>query len=312
MKIIHLHELEHRQLQSPPSGEFYSLSSLVSEQLGARQVFLVHDILEPGRKASNPHRHSRIEEVIYVLKGAPTLIHGGQKHPLSEGSFVFFDPIQKELHTLVNETPQGIETLTFSTERSGDTVLTGISDQHPIGYRPPVLETPRLILRALDVSDAKAVFAYARNPNVCKLTLWEAHQSIEDSERFIKDYAEANYAQGVPEPFGIAFKSDPETIIGTAGCFWSSKPARAMELAYALAEPHWGKGIAAEASKSVMEHCFREFRLKRIQARCKVQNASSARVLEKIGMKLEGTLRASVFHRGQYWDMHHYSRLAED
>ena len=49
--------------------------------------------------------------------------------------------------------------------------------------------------------------------------------------------------------------------------------------------------------------------LKRIQARCKSENKASARVMEKIGMNYEGTLKATVFHREKYWDMHYYAKI---
>lgn len=176
-------------------------------------------------------------------------------------------------------------------------------------WKPPMLETDRLILRAITLDDAPAIFAYAKNPNVSRHTLWEAHVSIEDSVAFIKDYIFPSYSKGAPEPFGIAFKKSPETLIGTVGCFWISKPARSMELAYALAEEHWGKGLVAEAAKVTMEHCFKEYSLKRIQARCKVENKASARVMEKVGMSYEGTLKSSIFHRNQFSDVHYYAKV---
>jgi len=88
-----------------------------------------------------------------------------------------------------------------------------------------------------------------------------------------------------------------------------SKPAKTMELAYAISEDQWGKGLVAEASQSVMDYCFKEFGLKRIQARCKVENQASAKVMQKIGINFEGTLKSSIFHRERYWDMHYYAKV---
>jgi len=67
----------------------------------------------------------------------------------------------------------------------------------------------------------------------------------------------------------------------------------------------------AEASQAVMDYCFKEFSLKRIQARCKVENKASARVMEKIGMTHEGTLKSAIFHRDKFWDMHYYAKVIE-
>lgn len=176
-------------------------------------------------------------------------------------------------------------------------------------WKPPTLETDRLILRPIELDDAAAIFEYALNPAVSLYTLWEPHKTVQDSIDYIKDYVFHYYAQGVPEPFGVALKSSPQKLIGTVGCFWVSKSAKSMELAYALGQDHWGRGLVAEASSAVMDFCFKTFELKRIQARCKVENKASARVMEKIGMTFEGTLCSSVFHRDQYWDMHYYAKI---
>ncbi len=179
------------------------------------------------------------------------------------------------------------------------------------GWAPPRIETPRLLLRPVTRDDAEAIYSYASNPNVSKYTLWEPHQTVQDSLKFIEDYIFHYYSKEVPEPWGMALKTVPERLIGTIGCFWTFQHSRAMEIAYALAEDHWGKGFVAEAANEVLEYCFTKYNLKRIQARCKVENTASARVMEKIGMTHEGTLRSAVFHRERFWDLHLYAKVAD-
>lgn len=176
-------------------------------------------------------------------------------------------------------------------------------------WLPPVLQTPRLTLRPLSLEDAPSIFAYAQNPEVARYTMWEPHKSLEDSFSTIKDYAFSSYAKKVPEPLGITFKESPDRVIGTVGCFWVSESSKCMELAYALAQEHWGKGLAAEASRCVMKHCFQEYSLKRIQARCKAENTASSRVMEKAGMSYEGTLKSALFHNDRYWDVVYYAQV---
>lgn len=84
-----------------------------------------------------------------------------------------------------------------------------------------------------------------------------------------------------------------------------------MELAYAIAEEYWGKGLVAEAAQAVIDYCFKEFSLKRIQARCKTENKASARVMEKVGMAYEGTLKSAIFHRSRFWNMHYFAKIIE-
>lgn len=85
-----------------------------------------------------------------------------------------------------------------------------------------------------------------------------------------------------------------------------------MELAYAIGEPYWGKGIVAEASRACIDYAFREFDVTRVQAHCKTENELSARVMQKVGMTFEGTFRSAIFHRNRHWDLHSYSVLREE
>lgn len=179
-------------------------------------------------------------------------------------------------------------------------------------WTPPQLETKRLILRPLVQSDAENIFEYAKNPNVSLFTLWEPHKTVTDSLNFIVDYAHSLYREKVPEPFAITLRENPNKVIGTVGCFWVSKSSKSMELAYAVAESYWGKGLVTEASEAVVDYCFKTFEINRMQARCKTENKASARVMEKIGMTFEGTLKSAIFHRNRFWDMHYYSVLKDD
>jgi ribosomal-protein-alanine N-acetyltransferase len=179
-------------------------------------------------------------------------------------------------------------------------------------WNPPVLNTDRLVLRPIVLEDAFYLYEYAKVDDVSKYTLWEPHQSVADSEAFIKDYVFKMYANETPEPFGIAFKEEPKHLIGTVGCFWVNKKSSVMELAYALHQDHWGKGLVVEASQKVMKFCFDELSANRIQCRCKIENLGSKRVMEKLGMHYEGIHREEIFHRNRYWDMYYYSTLKSE
>jgi ribosomal-protein-alanine N-acetyltransferase len=91
--------------------------------------------------------------------------------------------------------------------------------------------------------------------------------------------------------------------VGTVGVYWNSERSRRAELAYALARPLWGRGLATEAARIVIEHAFRAMGAHRVEAPCVAENRGSARVMEKLGMRLEGTRRRALFHRGRYWDV---------
>jgi ribosomal-protein-alanine N-acetyltransferase len=171
-------------------------------------------------------------------------------------------------------------------------------------WRPPTLETARLVLRPFEDADAEPLFPLAANPAVTRFTLWDHHQTIADTRGFVGPYARSRYAEGVPEPLAVCLTADPRRWpVGTVGVFWASRPNRVMELGYWLGEPFWGAGYAAEACRAVVAYAFAAHAPERVQARVIVGNDASARVLEKVGFREEGTLRGSLYRRGRQEDV---------
>jgi RimJ/RimL family protein N-acetyltransferase len=63
-------------------------------------------------------------------------------------------------------------------------------------------------------------------------------------------------------------------------------------IGYAISRAHWGKGVAPEAALAVIEWAFKTFALAKVWASTDAEHARSRRVLEKLGMRHEGTLRS--------------------
>lgn len=180
-----------------------------------------------------------------------------------------------------------------------------------LNWTPPVISSERLILRPIVASDVRAIFEYCSDPEVSKHTTWDAHKTIEDSKRLV-DYAHSNYRKGMSEPYAIAFKSDPINMIGSVGWFWSSKASKSIEIAYALARPHWGKGIITEACRAAINQAIKENDIHRITSRCIAENLASAKVMEKLGMIYEGTQRQAMLVKGKYVDIKLYAMLRDE
>lgn len=173
-------------------------------------------------------------------------------------------------------------------------------------------ETPRLILRKVTPEDLDNIFEYCKNPNVARYVTWDAHQSLEDTKKFI-NYALDSYKVGAPEPMAIILKDDPkQRMIGSVGLIPASPKNRTFELGYVIAEEYWGKGLVAEAAKPLINFGFKHFAMQRLQCRCDILNPQSSRVMEKLGMQYEGTLKASMYLKGKPRDMHMYSIVKSD
>lgn len=63
-----------------------------------------------------------------------------------------------------------------------------------------------------------------------------------------------------------------------------------VELAYRLARPAWGQGIASEAGAALLDHAFRTLGLPRVVAVTYPENRPSQRVLEKLGFLPRGEM----------------------
>lgn len=123
MKIVTKGQFNHSQLSSQKTGEVYSLSAVVSQLLGSKQLFIHHDIIAPGNKSSGSHRHTIIEEVVYVAKGTASVVVDQSEIVAPEGALILFDPKDKETHFVVNRTDKNVETMTFSVSSDFDSVV---------------------------------------------------------------------------------------------------------------------------------------------------------------------------------------------
>ncbi len=175
-------------------------------------------------------------------------------------------------------------------------------------WQPPVLHTNRLVIRPLVLDDLEALFQIDSNPNMTRYTLWDTHETREDTHSFIVDYAASRIAEKVPDPLAVVLR-DTNELVGSIGCFWSAMPNGVMELGYNIGEPYWGRGYAAESCETLIAYIFSHFDVERLQARIFTENSASSRVAEKLGFEYEGTLRSLLFHRSHFVDVRIYSML---
>lgn len=159
-------------------------------------------------------------------------------------------------------------------------------------HAPEILETARLRLRSPRQEDAAVIFdSYARDPIVTRYLVWLPHQSIETTEKFIALCIE-QWANASAFPYIITQRSDEQLV----GMIDLRPHEHGANMGYVLAKEHWGRGIMTEAARSVVESALAQRGLYRVQAFCDVDNIASARVLEKCGMRREGTLRRYIVH----------------
>ena len=173
---------------------------------------------------------------------------------------------------------------------------------HRIFTNPPTLETERLILRKIVVTDADDMFEYSSNKDLTRYLLWDAHPDALYTEQYIC-YLQERYAAGDFYDFAVVVKETGH-MIGTVGFTSFDLPNRSAEIGYVISPEHQCQGYATEAILRLLALGFEEFMLERISAVCMKGNLASLRVMEKCGLKREGLLRSSVFAKGEMMDVH--------
>ena len=174
----------------------------------------------------------------------------------------------------------------------------------------PELETPRLLLRRLVRSDTDDLFAYARDPEVARHVLWEAHQTRADSRWYIRQQRRC-YRDGEPASLAMELKESGR-MIGTIGWMEYAPEHNLAEIGYSLSREYWNRGLMTEAVMAVTDYSFREMGLHRLQAMVETDNPASARVLVKCGYRQEGLLRGRVCNKGHYSDVLLFALLREE
>ena len=174
----------------------------------------------------------------------------------------------------------------------------------------PRLETPRLILRRLEMRDAPDLFDYSRDPQVAKHVLWDAQTSVSEARAYVR-YMLRRYRAGEPASWGIEEK-ETGRVVGTIGYMWYQRDNNACEVGYSLARRRWTRGYMTEALAEVLRFSFEELGVHRVEAQHEVENAASGAVMRKCGMRKEGTLRGRLYNKGRYVDVDLYAMLRED
>jgi RimJ/RimL family protein N-acetyltransferase len=170
------------------------------------------------------------------------------------------------------------------------------------------LRTQRLLLRPWRLDDVDDAFAYASDPEWGRY-LWNTPQP------YTRRDAEEWVARCVLNPW----ESDAQFAVEHGGCViggvrlnLSDAAGGIAGLGYNVGRAHWGQGLATEAASAVIGWGFTALGLQRIFATADARNQASIRVMQKLGMQHEATLRRHRFYRGEHADEVHYAILASE
>ena len=172
----------------------------------------------------------------------------------------------------------------------------------------PHLFTERLCLRPFVASDGPEVERLAGAREVADTTLNIPHPYPAGGGAFwIATHAPA-WERGESLTLAICARDEPSRLIGAISLALSATHRHA-EVGYWIGAASWGNGYATEAAHALFDFAFAQLGLHRIVGRHMVRNPASGRVMQKLGMRLEGVNRDAYQRWGRFEDIAMYGLL---
>jgi RimJ/RimL family protein N-acetyltransferase len=151
---------------------------------------------------------------------------------------------------------------------------------------PEIFHLQRIRLRRPRLSDAEAIFEYGSDPEVARYADWPIRTTIDSIVESLRERS-VLWETGAEFYWVITLLGEDRAIGGVSCCV----ARHAVEFGFLLNRRYWGNGFATGASRAVVEWAFSLPSIWRVWATCDTENLASARVLEKVGLSREGTLR---------------------
>ncbi|WP_293798440.1 GNAT family protein [uncultured Bosea sp.] len=152
----------------------------------------------------------------------------------------------------------------------------------------PVLSTPRLRLRQFRTDDVDAMHACFADPDAMRFWNTPVHTRLIETERSVR-----NFIDCTPSYYRFWAVADAETdrCLGLVNYHDGHIRSRRASIGYIIDPEHHRQGIAMEAVTAMLDFCFGELGLHRLQAFIHPENQASLRLIEKLGFRREGLLR---------------------
>ena len=155
------------------------------------------------------------------------------------------------------------------------------------------IETKRLILRKLEISDLEQVYNnWCSDPKVTKYVTWDMHKNIEQTKEYI-NFKLGLYEKDYRFDWVVVIKETNE-LIGEIDAVKQSLNYNLVELGYCYGSKYWNNGYATEALSAVIKYLKEVALVEKVTA-CHIStNPASGRVMQKAGMKYDATLKEYV------------------
>lgn len=144
-------------------------------------------------------------------------------------------------------------------------------------------ETPNLILRPRTLEHFEACLRMDLDPEVTRFT-----PGIWDGGQWHRDFLRSRMTQDFGERCGywaIFAKEAPDDLLGWVSFIPFDAVGPELEMGWRLVRRAWGRGVASEAARRIVEHAFADPEIERIVADAHIDNGASLAVARKLGFR---------------------------
>lgn len=166
-------------------------------------------------------------------------------------------------------------------------------------------------LRLMTPRVAQELFVLARDPDVSTYLSWPAHETIEDSLRFIHD-ARALWERRLAWLPGI-FEAEGGRLVGCIGVSGIDRANARAEVGTWLGAAHQGQGFNVPAKSAMLAAAFGELELRRLELLVRIDNDRSLQAVRGLpGMRDEGVQGERIVQQGVAYDAHAFALLRSE
>lgn len=159
--------------------------------------------------------------------------------------------------------------------------------------------------------DAEMIFQFVdRSRNYLREWLgWVDQTTSAEHIRQFEQHCMRQFANNEGLSTAIIYKGNFVGKISINKIHWNTKTA---EIGYYLDEAYQGSGIMTRAAKGILDICFQEYKLDKVEISAAVENYKSRHIPERLGFKQEGIIRQAEWLYDHYVDHVKYGLLASE
>lgn len=169
-----------------------------------------------------------------------------------------------------------------------------------------------MLLRPFTSADLDDLYAYHSRPDVARYLFWEARDRSQAREALDRKVRRSVLDEQGQSLVLAAVSQRDGRVVGEVNLEWLSRQHRQGELGFVFNPDYQGQGLATEAAEAMLRLGFDDLGLHRIIGRCDARNRSSARLMERIGMRREAHFVHNEIFKGEWGEEFLYALLEQE